>query len=69
MVLIEVKGGTGWSYDATKDNWTINTANGPKNAPGPYNQISRNAAGLEAEYNLSLNQWVLKILDPQSINL
>ena len=45
VVLIEVKGGTGWSYDATKDNWTINTANGPKNAPGPYNQISRNAAG------------------------
>ena len=49
VVLIEVKGGTGWSYDATKDRWYIKTAEGVKNAPGPYNQLSRNAYGLRSK--------------------
>jgi len=64
VVLIEVKGGTGWSYDATKDNWTVNTANGPKDAPGPYNQISRNAAGLRSRIQSESKSMGIKNFRP-----
>ncbi len=64
VVLIEVKGGTGWSYDATKDIWTVNTANGPKDAPGPYNQISRNAAGLRSRIQSESKSMGIKNFRP-----
>tara|TARA_Y100000996_G_scaffold391111_1_gene352846 strand:+ start:646 stop:2373 length:1728 start_codon:yes stop_codon:yes gene_type:complete len=64
VVLIEVKGGTGWSYDATKDSWTVKTANGPKDAPGPYNQISRNAAGLRSRIQSESKSMGIKNFRP-----
>ena len=64
IVLIEVKGGTGWSYDATKDRWSIKSAEGIKDAPGPYNQLSRNAAGLRNRIQFESKSMGIKNFRP-----
>lgn len=64
IVLIEVKGGTGWSYDATKDRWSIKSSEGIKDAPGPYNQLSRNAAGLRNRIQFESKSMGIKNFRP-----
>jgi hypothetical protein len=65
VVLIEVKGGKGWRYNATKDIWTIKTPNGTEEAPGPYNQLSRNAAGLINRIRYESNKLGFKNFRPR----
>lgn len=65
VVLIEVKGGKGWRYNATKDIWTIKTPNGIEEAPGPYNQLSRNAAGLINRIRYESNKLGFKNFRPR----
>jgi len=65
VVLIEVKGGKGWRYNATKDIWTIKTPNGTEVAPGPYNQLSRNAAGLINRIRYESNKLGFKNFRPR----
>lgn len=65
IVLIEVKGGKGWRYDASKDVWTIKTSNGVQEAPGPYNQLSRNAMGLRNRIQFESNKLGLKNFRPR----
>ena len=65
VVLIEVKGGKGWRYNATKDIWTIKTPNGIEEAPGPYNQLSRNAAGLTNRIRYESNKLGFKNFRPR----
>ena len=65
VVLIEVKGGKGWRYNATKDIWTIKTPNGVEEAPGPYNQLSRNSMGLRNRIQYESNKLGFKNFRPR----
>jgi hypothetical protein len=65
VVLIEVKGGKGWRYNATKDIWTVKTPNGIEEAPGPYNQLSRNAMGLRNRIQYESNKLGFKNFRPR----
>ena len=65
VVLIEVKGGKGWRYNATKDIWTVKTPNGFEEAPGPYSQLSRNAAGLRNRIQYESNKLGFKNFRPR----
>ena len=65
VVLIEVKGGKGWRYNATKDIWTVKTPNGIDEAPGPYNQLSRNAMGLRNRIQYESNKLGFKNFRPR----
>ena len=65
VVLIEVKGGKGWRYNATKDIWTIKTPNGVEEAPGPYNQLSRNAMGLRNRIQYESNKLGFRNFRPR----
>ena len=65
VVLIEVKGGKGWRYNATKDIWTVKTPNGFEEAPGPYSQLSRNAMGLRNRIQYESNKLGFKNFRPR----
>ena len=65
IVMIEVKGGRGWSYDATKHVWTLKTRDGTSIKKGPYEQLRRNRKGLSNKIQYESRKLGLKNFRPK----
>ena len=66
IVMIEVKGGKDWRYDATKDIWTVKTEKGTRTeAKGPYKQLRQNRKGLDQKIQYESKKLGLKKFRPK----
>ena len=65
IVMIEVKGGRRWNFDATKNKWTHNTGKKKVIKKGPYEQQRRNRKGLSNKIQYESKKLGLRNFRPK----